>query len=342
MNNRIKEVINNELDKYTSDCSKEMHKMKFELSIKNNEIDKMKFELSIKNNEIDNLKSKIYDFENITETDMVEETVIINNDAFVIGIKNLDKAKEETKFDAINHFNKKCPYCEKDLYEVTSIRHQIEIDHFYPLALGGQDVPWNIIPVCKSCNRKKSKKMPYDFLDPDKYNSVKNFLNDVRKNITNNSIADIQELSLIKKHLTDNIDDMKYDKNISKILELTGIENDHFIGNLSRSKESIVFEYMKKIQIYGLNKCYWYNKDRNYIYISITKSYELYVKHNKGKIDLDRSEIRNIFYETIPNIRKATPISIKGTSIRVAIIKLNDIAEPFESFFNKYVEDIKN
>ncbi|MGB1238735.1 MAG: hypothetical protein ACPG4U_11030, partial [Pseudomonadales bacterium] len=58
-----------------------------------------------------------------------------------IAISNLEKKLEEAKFDAISFFDKKCPYCSSDLYS-GHVRTKIEIDHFYPISRGGQNVPW--------------------------------------------------------------------------------------------------------------------------------------------------------------------------------------------------------
>jgi hypothetical protein len=82
----------------------------------------------------------------------------------VLGINDLEKKNEEAVHDATNYFSKKCPYCERDLFK-TNIRDKKEVDHFIPISKGGQNVPWNILPSCKGCNRKKRDKMPNVFLD---------------------------------------------------------------------------------------------------------------------------------------------------------------------------------
>ena len=47
---------------------------------------------------------------------------------------------DEAIFDAINEFDKRCPYCSKDLY-MGGIREKIEIDHFIPVSKGGSISP---------------------------------------------------------------------------------------------------------------------------------------------------------------------------------------------------------
>ena len=125
-------------------------------------------ELKSTNEELRSAKSE--------QQSLVEETVTVNSDlmptdgapsspsgtALIVGISNLDKRIDEAIFDALNEFDKKCPYCSKNLYE-GGIRDKMEIDHFIPISRGGQHFPWNLIPICKDCNRKKRAKMPTDF-----------------------------------------------------------------------------------------------------------------------------------------------------------------------------------
>lgn len=98
----------------------------------------------------------------------------------VVGISDIDKRNEEAIFDALSEFDKKCPYCGKEQYRA-SIRDKIEIDHFVPVSRGGQNVPWNLIPICKECNRKKKDRLPGDFLSPDIFRRVNTYLLQVRE-----------------------------------------------------------------------------------------------------------------------------------------------------------------
>ena len=81
-----------------------------------------------------------------------------------VGISDLEKRNEEAVFDALTAFDKKCPYCSKEQFRV-GIRDKIEIDHFVPISKGGQNLPWNLVPTCKNCNRKKKDRLPFDFLN---------------------------------------------------------------------------------------------------------------------------------------------------------------------------------
>ena len=49
-----------------------------------------------------------------------------------------------------------CIYC-KAPYE--------EVDHFFPLSKGGTSWPANLVPACRSCNRKKYNKNPWEFIN---------------------------------------------------------------------------------------------------------------------------------------------------------------------------------
>jgi 5-methylcytosine-specific restriction endonuclease McrA len=123
----------------------------------------------------------------------VEATLEINTK---FGIVNLAKLNGEATFDAINYFNKLCPYCKTDLYG-GHLRNNYEIDHFLPIAKGGQDVPWNLLPICRNCNRKKGDKFPYNYLDETTYNDCKKYLEGVLFKITNSHEDRLQRDEII-------------------------------------------------------------------------------------------------------------------------------------------------
>lgn len=52
----------------------------------------------------------------------------------------------------------KCPCCKKQLGK------DFEVDHIYPISLGGKNIDSNIQLLRKSCNRKKSNKDPFDYM----------------------------------------------------------------------------------------------------------------------------------------------------------------------------------
>ena len=121
----------------------------------------------------------------------------------VIGIPDLEKRNEEAVFDALSEFEKKCPYCGKDQYRI-GIRDKIEIDHFIPVSKGGQDVPWNLLPVCKDCNRKKRDRLPGDFLQPDIFQRVNAYLIRVQQRHQLEGIESHASLAHLAKLIRDN------------------------------------------------------------------------------------------------------------------------------------------
>ena len=150
---------------------------------------------------------------------LVEDVVTVNSDLnptdaapssssdikLVIGISNLDKRIDEAIFDALNAFDKKCPYCSKNLYE-GGIRDKMEIDHFFPISRGGQHFPWNLMPICKDCNRKKRAKLPTDFLSPEVFDRINTYLLQVRKKFFDEGIVAHTSINSLRDLLIKNED----------------------------------------------------------------------------------------------------------------------------------------
>lgn len=133
-------------------------------------------------------------------------TVVQNDDGsarpLILGISNLQKRNDEAIHDALSAFDKKCPYCGKDHYRV-GIRDKIERDHFIPIARGGQDVPWNLLPICKECNRKKKDSLPIDFLSTAIYQRCVTYLLSVRRRYEEEAITQFESMTALKGLIED-------------------------------------------------------------------------------------------------------------------------------------------
>ncbi len=159
------------------------------------------------NHEVLEKTNEVLKQENFDLLNKKDKAILEINSKF--GIVNLAKLNGEAVFDAINHFNKSCPYCKTDLY-AGHIRNNYEIDHFIPIAKGGQDVPWNLLPICRNCNRKKKDKFPFDYLDESTYKECSLYLESVLLKVTNSHEDRLQRdeiiynslLSLAAKKLT--------------------------------------------------------------------------------------------------------------------------------------------
>lgn len=165
----------------------------------------------------------------LTEYDLIKlfESGNSNERVTYVCIPDLENKNNEAFHDAIQYFDKRCPYCKNEFYS-GSIRDKIEKDHFYPIKKGGQDVPWNILPSCKKCNVKKKDQIPFDYLDQDTFEVCHEYLLEVKKKLTD-SISMTIERSLIVERL---IDEYKINQSIpndintliSKIFEIYGVE----------------------------------------------------------------------------------------------------------------------
>ena len=163
------------------------------------------------NSELANIK-----FELETTKGELPESFFINKNenSFTLGINNLSVRNNEAIHDALSYFEKKCPYCEEELFKTTK-RKQFEIEHFFPVSKGGQDIPWNLLPVCQSCNRKKKDTLPHNFLNSETFKKVSSYLKLVHN-----------------KYLNESIDSYTFKEKISELLK-----NEHqFINNNINSK----------------------------------------------------------------------------------------------------------
>lgn len=125
-----------------------------------------------------------------------------NENSFTLGINNLSVRNNEAIHDALSYFEKKCPYCGEELFNTTK-RKQFEIEHFFPVVKGGQDIPWNLLPVCQSCNRKKKDALPHNFLNSETFKKVSSYLKLVHI-----------------KHLDESIDSYTFKEKISELLKI--------------------------------------------------------------------------------------------------------------------------
>ncbi len=72
--------------------------------------------------------------------------------------RHLKAEGKHTKQDIKIQFDKQgglCYWCSQD----TSTRYHV--DHVIPLSRGGSNYPENLVIACKTCNQKKTNKMPY-------------------------------------------------------------------------------------------------------------------------------------------------------------------------------------
>lgn len=168
--------------------------------------------------------------------------------ALFIGIPDLLKKNEEAIFDALSAFEKQCPYCGRDQYRV-GIRDRIEVDHFLPVSRGGQDVPWNILPVCKNCNRKKKDRLPVEFLPEDVFNRCNQYLIGVRQRYEEIGVHQHGSFDYLKALVRSHREFIVKNKNYDFIKELLSIVDPGqlrtLIGSSGSQLEQLVISQMR-------------------------------------------------------------------------------------------------
>jgi len=117
-----------------------------------------------------------------------------------IGITDIDNKIKEAEYNALNYFNKTCPYCGNGIFD-GHIRNKLNLDHFWPISKGGQNVPWNILPICGRCNRKKKDKLPHEYLEPLKLEICTKYLSEVRDRYCNESQKCCEMIAKIKSSI---------------------------------------------------------------------------------------------------------------------------------------------
>ena len=238
INNLLNE--NENLSAITSDLKKQI-KEKLEQNNKLiNELNNKSDELQTNNNQE---STKIHSYE--------------NENAFTLGINNISVLNNEAIHDALSHFNKKCPYCGEDLFKTTK-RNQYEIDHFLPVVKGGQDFPWNILPVCQSCNRKKKDMFPDKFLNQSTFQNVSLYLDLVHKKYLEESIDSyvikekIKELIKNEKQFVSNYINSKFISTILYLVEQHSVINeipsikDELENSIGDETTTKVIEYLNR------------------------------------------------------------------------------------------------
>lgn len=60
----------------------------------------------------------------------------------------------EEKEDVLKKSMGICAHCGKPIY----IGYQFSVDHYIPLTKGGVNRSYNLIPLCKECNKRKTTK----------------------------------------------------------------------------------------------------------------------------------------------------------------------------------------
>ncbi len=183
--------------------------------------------------EIEEIATKIEEMEEkslsvlTNESEMVSMLIKIHekaNHCICIGLTDLDNKIKEAEYNALNFFGKKCPYCGNGVFD-GHIRNKINIDHFWPIAKGGQHVPWNILPICGRCNKKKRDKFPFEFIEPDKYVAILNYLESVRNKYNNESQTCVEIIAKIKGSILNEgaLPTHEIIKRLYNILEIHGL-----------------------------------------------------------------------------------------------------------------------
>ena len=228
------------------------------------------------------------------ENPILNENILTDNNPFIegkliqIGINDLEKHNEEAIFDALNYFNKKCPYCNKDQYRI-GVRDRIEIDHFIPISRGGQNVPWNLVPVCKECNRKKKAALPSTFLDHATFKVVNDYLTSIKNKFLEQGIYQFSNFQIMENLIVNNKEFIRKnlaEKFIIDLIEYLKIEGNKYLPD-DLNLNSDLIEDIKEMR--GIFKNGAIGSPLDLICISIKNEYGLNLTQDSLKVLLKKS-----------------------------------------------------
>jgi len=259
----------------------------------------------------------------------------------VYGLVDLKKRMDEAIFDATKYFDKKCPYCGKNLFQ-GGIRDKIEIDHFFPISRGGQDFPWNVLPICKDCNRRKRDKMPSEYLDQDRYRSCLEYLQGVKQSAASRLEFDDIAFELIRNLFKERKNEMRRLRTIEPLGEIYLLfypdERDSLGQELELKKDEMgllkqFFETVSRAPITRHSE-FWPTK--NEIRICLGDSYKDYCKMDRGR-SISLSDVRRVL-RNIPSaiLSENKVVAMKGKSKRCIIIDYNALSPEWRAVFAEY------
>lgn len=262
-------------------------------------------------------------------------------DGKVYGITDLEKRIDEAVFDATKHFEKKCPYCGKDLYQ-GNIRSKIEIDHFFPIAMGGQNFPWNVLPVCKDCNRKKRDKLPFDFLEEERYRQCFEYLVTVKEEVARYAALDVAAIEIVKSIFRDNKKELKVLSTclpVSKIYSLffpgePEVEDDE--SDSPQSDFSIATRFFSTLSRRTIANHSEYFARKDEIRIILNESYRTYRKMEKGT-PVSLEQIKEALGGVSSGlISKGKPVSFRGKTKRCLVLDYLQLPQEWRALFAEY------
>lgn len=261
------------------------------------------------------------------------------------GLTNLKKRLDEAIFDAQNHFQKKCPYCDANLYE-GSVRGKMEVDHFFPIEKGGQDFPWNVLPSCKKCNGRKSDKMPFDYLSPERYDTCLEYLMGVKKSATKALELDDIALELVRHVFKDRKDDFRRLRHLVPVDEIYRLfyPNEPSLPVASAAlllptPTDLVGRFLNAVSRTPISSHSAYKQERAEIWLWLSGMYDSYCRNEKTQhISLRqvKNELKDELRKVSKDIWHHRTVYFSGKSKYCLVINYDLLSPEWKALFDRY------